>query len=65
MYVLRPDFHCVKYAKIRAYSDPYIPVCDYNYIDCLYAGKCGYDSAYIRKNTDQRNLAFRHILSSG
>ena len=49
MYALRSDIHCVKYAKTRAFSDPYFPV---------------YDSVHMRENTDQRKPAFRHSARS-
>ena len=37
MYVLLSDIHCVKYVKIRASYDPYVPV---------------YDSVLTRDNAD-------------
>ena len=53
--------HCVKYVKIRALSDPYFPKCEQYRIR---TGKYGYDSVYIRENTEQRKPVFRDILRS-
>ena len=56
---------CVKYAKIRAFSNPYFPVNEQNYIRIFpyldrieesvqNTRKYGYDSVHIQENTDQR-----------
>ena len=57
--------HCVKYAEIRALSDPYFPVCGQNrfsifpYLDGI--RKYGYDSVHIQENMDQKKSLFGYI----
>ena len=53
--------HCLKYAEIRAFSDPYFPLVWQNLCFCPNAGKYGYDSVHIPGNMDQRKHVFRHI----
>ena len=49
----------MKFAEIRASSDPLFPVYGQNSIRIF--PYLRYDSAHIREDTDQRKRAFRHI----
>ena len=70
-------FHCVKYAKIRAFSNPYFPVCGQNNIRgkiqirvCPYTGKYGSEKVRISSyscsallNIFSHNLDLRENIS--
>ena len=60
--VLRSDIHCIKYTKIRTFFDTYFPVDD----SVLIRKNMDTITRYtqIRKNTDQREPAFQHVLPS-
>ena len=47
--------HCMKYAKIRAFSDTHFPVYGQN---LRFTEKYAYDSVHIRENTYQRKSGF-------
>ena len=54
--------HCIKYSRVRVFTDPHSPVERHNRRFCPYAGE--YELVLIRENTSQWKPVFSHILCS-